>query len=48
MRDDLIDLILRDELTARTQVSLLPARLALDAFPGQQLLGLARASARRC
>ena len=38
--DDLIDLILRRELTARSSMALLRARLALGALLGQQLLRL--------
>jgi hypothetical protein len=35
VRNDLIDLILGREPTARASMALLPARLALGALPGQ-------------
>ena len=38
--DDLIDPILQSERATRTQMPLLPARRALGAIPGQQLLRL--------
>jgi hypothetical protein len=38
--DDLIDLVLGSELATRTAMQILPARLALDAILGQQLLRL--------
>ena len=38
--DDLIDPVLGSELATRTAMPLLPARLALGALPGQQLLRL--------
>ena len=46
--DDLIDLVLRSELATRTAMPLLPARLALGAILGQQLLRLRARLRRRC